>query len=95
MNVVCTLVIVVGYVTAKSPATTEAYLDSFTIQDSCQFSLCGPEYSQEFLLGNSLKAISKDDVRMVMNAAVIDFKVVGGFDLEQMDRKMNKQTFVF
>ena len=72
MNVVCTLVIVVGYVRAKSPATTEAYLDSFTIQDSCQFSLCGPEYSQEFLLGNKLllKAKSKDDVRMVMKAAV-------------------------
>ena len=28
-----------------------AYLDSFTVQDSCQFNLCGPEYSQEFLLG--------------------------------------------
>lgn len=27
------------------------YLDSFNIQDSCQFNLCGPEYSQEFLLG--------------------------------------------
>ena len=27
------------------------YLDSFTVQDSCQFNLCGPEYSQEFLLG--------------------------------------------
>lgn len=27
------------------------YLDSFTIQDSCQFSLCGPEFSQEFLQG--------------------------------------------
>ena len=55
MNVVYTLVILVGYVRAKTPATTEAYLDSFTIQDSCQFSLCGPEYSQEFLLGNIYK----------------------------------------
>ena len=52
MNVVYSLVILVASVRAKSPVTTEAYLDSFTIQDSCQFSLCGPEYSQEFLLGN-------------------------------------------
>jgi len=27
------------------------YLDSFTIQDSCQFSLCGPEFTREFLQG--------------------------------------------
>ena len=27
------------------------YLDSITIQDSCQFSLCGPHYTQEFLQG--------------------------------------------
>ena len=54
MNVlITTLVMAVGLVRAKSPATTEAYLDSFNIQDSCQFSLCGPEYSQEFLQGNT------------------------------------------
>jgi len=53
MNVLTTtLVMAVGLVRAKSPATTEAYLDSFNIQDSCQFSLCGPEYSQEFLQGS-------------------------------------------
>ena len=23
-----------------------AYLDSYSVQDSCQFSLCGPEYGQ-------------------------------------------------
>jgi len=28
------------------------YLDSITIQDSCQFSLCGPHYTQEFLQGS-------------------------------------------
>ena len=27
------------------------YLDSITVQDSCQFSLCGPQYTQEFLEG--------------------------------------------
>ena len=54
MNVLTTtLVMAVGLVRAKSPATTEAYLDSFNIQDSCQFSLCGPEYSQEFLQGKN------------------------------------------
>ena len=34
-----------------SGAVGGPYLDSFTVQDSCQFNLCGPEYSQEFLLG--------------------------------------------
>ena len=36
---------------AVAGAVGGAYLDSFTIQDSCQFNLCGPEYSPEFLLG--------------------------------------------
>jgi len=35
-----------------SGAVGGPYLDSFTVQDSCQFNLCGPEYSQEFLLGS-------------------------------------------
>merc|ERR1712130_919384 len=37
---------------ASQPVTAGPYLDSFTIQDSCQFNLCGPEYSQEFLQGS-------------------------------------------
>ena len=36
---------------ASQAVTAGPYLDSFTIQDSCQFNLCGPEYSQEFLQG--------------------------------------------
>ena len=36
------------------------YLDSFTVQDSCQFNLCGPEYSQEFLLGEWIHRGAED-----------------------------------
>ena len=40
-------------------ATTQekeaAYLGSITIQDSCQFSLCGPQYTEEFLEGSRPK----------------------------------------
>ena len=32
-----------------------AYLGSITIQDSCQFSLCGPQFTQEFLEGSRPK----------------------------------------
>lgn len=34
---------------------TAAYLGSITIQDSCQFSLCGPQFTQEFLEGSRPK----------------------------------------
>ena len=30
-----------------------AYLDSYQVEDSCQFSLCGPEYSAEFMAGRA------------------------------------------
>ena len=32
-----------------------AYLGSITIQDSCQFSLCGPQFTEEFLEGSRPK----------------------------------------
>ena len=30
-----------------------AYLGSYQVEDSCQFSLCGPDYSSEFLAGKA------------------------------------------
>ena len=30
-----------------------AYLDSYQVEDSCQFNLCGPEYSAEFMVGQA------------------------------------------
>jgi len=32
-----------------------AYLSSYQVEDSCQFSLCGPEYSAEFMLDQAPK----------------------------------------
>ena len=37
-------------VTLPSPAL---YLGSYQVEDSCQFSLCGPEYSSEFMAGKT------------------------------------------
>ena len=31
----------------------EPYLGSYQVEDSCQFSVCGPEYSQEFGVGRT------------------------------------------
>jgi len=30
-----------------------AYLDSYQVEDSCQFNLCGPDYSTEFMAGQA------------------------------------------
>ena len=30
-----------------------AYLDSYQVEDSCQFNLCGPDYSGEFMAGQA------------------------------------------
>ena len=60
MKLLCVLVSLVGLVKSKSSSDLKLgardkvvipYHDSFTIQDSCQFNLCGPEYGQEFLPG--------------------------------------------
>ena len=41
--------------TASQPVLMEqpAYLDSYQVEDSCQFNLCGPEYSGEFMAGQA------------------------------------------
>ena len=58
MNNLLVLVSVVGCVKSKinedvraRDKTVVPYHDSFTIQDSCQFNLCGPEFGSEFLPG--------------------------------------------
>merc|ERR1719397_901617 len=42
-----------------------AYLDSYSVQDSCQFSLCGPEYGQEFLGGAPLVGSCSGDCHLL------------------------------
>ena len=41
--------------TASQPVLMEqpAYQDSYQVEDSCQFNLCGPEYSAEFMAGQA------------------------------------------
>ena len=41
------VMMVTGMVGARATLLDQpAYLDSYSVQDSCQFSLCGPEYGQ-------------------------------------------------
>ena len=54
MMMMIVMMVMSGLVSGESEVQGP-YLDSFTIQDSCQFSLCGPEFTREFLQGKEFR----------------------------------------